>query len=453
MPNPRSLGRWLSWWLAVQTLIGLGLVCIVVYVATSLNFSARQDEELRHKQEVIRHLVAEIVTQDDLASLRHKLDDFFFGHTDLRLRLIEGANTLIYTTHPVAGSAKHLRRIAFDIPSSWARSTALRAEMALDTGSDAELMRRLAWTLLASALAGAALVSASGAWLVRRALAPVHDLALQAAALAPENVGQPLDGSAQAEELQPLVAQFNALLARLESTYQQLEGFNADVAHELRTPLATLIGETELALSRERSVAELREVLGSNLEDLHRLAGLVNDMLFLSKADRGERARRQHVGSLAALAAEVVEFHDASLQEAGVAVRVCGDAGGAFDAALLRRAISNFLANATRFAERGSIIDLDIESEPSDAVRLSVSNAGQTIPAEHLPRLFDRFYRADIAREHGDTNHGLGLSIVAAIARMHDGQTFARSSAGRTTVGITLATEDHRREGGAPSGA
>lgn len=288
---------------------------------------------------------------------------------------------------------------------------------------------------------------------MRRALAPVHDLALQAAALAPENVGQPLDGSAQAEELQPLVAQFNALLARLESTYQQLEGFNADVAHELRTPLATLIGETELALSRERSVAELREVLGSNLEDLHRLAGLVNDMLFLSKADRGERARRQHVGSLAALAAEVVEFHDASLQEAGVAVRVCGDAGGAFDAALLRRAISNFLANATRFAERGSIIDLDIESEPSDAVRLSVSNAGQTIPAEHLPRLFDRFYRADIAREHGDTNHGLGLSIVAAIARMHDGQTFARSSAGRTTVGITLATEDHRREGGAPSGA
>ncbi len=452
MPNPRSLGRWLSWWLAVQTFIGLGLVCIVVYVATSLNFSARQDEELRHKLEVIRHLVAEIVTQDDLASLRHKLDDFFFGHTDLRLRLIEGANTLIYTTHPTAGSPEHLRRIAFDIPSPWARSTALRAEMALDTGSDAELMRRLAWTLLASALAGAGIVSAGGAWLVRRALAPVHDLALQAAALAPENVGQPLDGSAQAEELQPLVAQFNALLARLESTYQQLEGFNADVAHELRTPLATLIGETELALSRDRSVAELREVLGSNLEDLHRLASLVNDMLFLSKADRGERARRNPVDSLARLAAEVVEFHEASLQEAGVAVRVCGDAGGAFDAALLRRAISNFLANATRFAARGSIIDLDIESEPSDAVRLSVSNAGQTIPAEHLPRLFDRFYRADMAREHGDTNHGLGLSIVAAIARMHDGQTFARSSAGRTTVGFTLATVDPCRKGGSPGG-
>ncbi|MDO9596154.1 MAG: heavy metal sensor histidine kinase [Azoarcus sp.] len=448
--NPHSLGHWLSWWLAVQTFMGLGLVCIVVYVATSLNFSARQDEELRHKQEVIRHLVAEIVTQDDLASLRHKLDDFFFGHTDLRLRLIEGANTLIYTTHPATGMSGHQCRIAFDIPSPWSRTTMLRAEMALDTGSDAELMRRLAWTLLASALAGAGIVSAGGAWLVRRALAPVHDLAQQAAALAPESIGQSLDGSAQADELQPLIAQFNALLARLENAYQQLEGFNADVAHELRTPLATLIGETELALSRERSTRELREVLGSNLEDLNRLASLVNDMLFLSKADRGERARRTPVGSLAELAAEVVEFHDAALQEAGVTVRVSGDSGGAFDAALLRRAVSNLLANATRFAGRGSIIDLDIEPDDSGTVTLSVGNAGPAIPEQHLSRLFDRFYRVDPAREHGETNHGLGLSIVAAIARMHGGRTFALSAAGRTTVGFSLSAEDCRsaRSGG-----
>ena len=79
MRNPRSLGRWLSWWLAVQTLIGLGLVCVVVYAATSLNFSARQAEELRHKQDVIRHLVREIATPEELPSLRHKLDDFFIG--------------------------------------------------------------------------------------------------------------------------------------------------------------------------------------------------------------------------------------------------------------------------------------------------------------------------------------------------------------------------------------
>ena len=438
MRNPRSLGRWLSWWLAVQTFIGLGVVCVVVYVATSLNFSAKQTEELRHKQDVIRHLVREITTPEELPSLRHKLDDFFIGHADLKLRLTVDAEALLYMTPPAPEPAANLRRVEFEIPSPWSGTTVLRAELALDSSSDARLLRQLAWTLLASALAGAVVVSAGGAWLVRRALLPVRDLVRQAAALSPENVGQPLDGSAQAQELQPLVAQFNALLVRLDNAYRQLEGFNADVAHELRTPLATLIGETELALSRERSIPELRDVLGSNLEDLHRLAGLVNDMLFLSKADRGERARRSPVGSLAALAVEVIEFHDAALQEAGVSVRVSGDSGGDFDAGLLRRAISNLLANATRFAERGSMIDLDIGADPSRLVRVSVSNVGPEIPAEHLPRLFDRFYRVDAAREHGSTNHGLGLSIVAAIARMHGGKPFARSAAGRTTIGFSI---------------
>lgn len=436
--RPRSLRRWLSWGLAVQALVGLGFVCLAVYVATSASFFARQDEDLREKQQLIRHLVNELKGQGDLASLKHKLDDFFVGHVNLHLRLTANSDSLIYATQETAGAPGLLRRLAFDVRSPWSDDTVLHAQLALDTSADAALLRRLAWTLLSSALAGSALVSASGAWWVRRVLAPVHDLARQASALAPENVGQPLDGSAQAEELQPLVRQFNSLLDRLGQAYDQLEGFNADVAHELRTPLATLIGETELALSRERSAADLREVLGSNLEDLQRLAGLVNDMLFLSRADRGERARRQPVASLAAVADEVVEYHDAALQEADVSVRVRGDSDGEFDAALLRRALSNLLANATRFAQPGSIIDVDIEHEPSGAVRVAVSNTGPTIPAEHLPRLFDRFFRADEAREHGDANHGLGLAIVAAIARMHGGKTFVQSSAGRTTVGFSL---------------
>ena len=438
MRNPRSLGRWLSWWLAVLTFLGLGLVCSVVYVGASLNLSSKQAEELRYKRDVIRHLVGEIATQDELPSLRNKLDDFFVGHADLELRLTQGAGALLYATPARSSLGAIQRRDEFEIPFPWSPTTVLRAELILDSSADARLLKQLAWTLLASALAGAVVVSAGGAWLVRRALLPVRDLARQTATLSPESVGQSLDGTAQAQELQPLVAQFNALLVRLSDAYQQLEGFNADVAHELRTPLATLIGETELALSRERSIAELRDVLGSNLEDLHRLAGLVNDMLFLSRADRGECARLRPVDSLAELVTEVIEFHEASLLEAGVSVRVRGDSMGAFDAALIRRALSNLLANATRFAKRGSVIEINIEAVSSGGVRLSVRNVGPAIPAEHLPRLFDRFYRVDQAREHGDTNHGLGLAIVAAIARMHGGNCFVQSSAGRTTVGVCL---------------
>jgi len=236
-----------------------------------------------------------------------------------------------------------------------------------------------------------------------------------------------------------LVEQFNALLGRLEYAYVEMESFNADVAHELRTPLATLMGECELAVGGHSSAQELREVLGSNLEELHRLTAIVNAMLFLSQAARGVTARRTPIAALAQLATEVAEFHEASLMETELTVRVVGDESGRFDAPLLRQALSNLLANATRFADRATSIEILIHKNEKGFVELSVTNFGATIDPVHLPRLFDRFYRVDPAREHGDLNHGLGLSIVAAIARMHGGRTHAISTDGRTSIGFDMA--------------
>jgi two-component system heavy metal sensor histidine kinase CusS len=244
-----------------------------------------------------------------------------------------------------------------------------------------------------------------------------------------------------AEELLPWIQQFNALMDRLQRAYGQLEAFNADVAHELRTPLANLIGQTELALSRERSPDALRETLASNLEETQRLSALVNDMLFLSQADRGAMARRGEPVSLAALAAEVAEFHEATLEEAGLALRIDGDARVAVDEPLVKRAVSNLIGNATRFAEPGSTVVVAIAADTPEQVALTVDNTGAEIDREHLPRLFDRFFRGDASRccEGEQQHHGLGLAIVAAIARMHAGRTLAESAAGRTRVGFTLA--------------
>ena len=161
--------------------------------------------------------------------------------------------------------------------------------------------------------------------------------------------------------------------------------------------------------------------------------------LFLSKADRGEQARRSLIGSLAALAAEVVEVprcgpcrrRVSAFAFAGTAavpsMRVCCG-GPCRTSSPTRRGL--------RSADQRSIWT---SSSTNLGVRLSVSNVGPEIPVEHLPRLFDRFYRADRAREHGDANHGLSLAIVAAIARMHGGDAFVRSSAGKTTVGFSLS--------------
>tara|TARA_B100001105_G_C22392902_1_gene445284 strand:- start:1848 stop:2531 length:684 start_codon:yes stop_codon:yes gene_type:complete len=202
-----------------------------------------------------------------------------------------------------------------------------------------------------------------------------------------------------------------------------------------------LIGTSELALRHTRSAEELREVLGSNLEDLQRMAGIVQDMLFLSQADRGARARRTAVTSLAALAERVAGYCEAALAEAGLSVDVTGDAAGAFDMPLLARALSNLLANAIRHATPGTSVSVAIAVEAGGGVKIQVINLGEAIPPLALPRLFDRFYRADAARSHAARHHGLGLAIVAAIARMHGGTTLATSHSGTTAIGMMLPAQ------------
>ena len=160
-------------------------------------------------------------------------------------------------------------------------------------------------------------------------------------------------------------------------------------------------------------------------------------MNFLSQADRGAEARREHVASLAGVARAVVELHEAAIEEAGLKVRINGDATGLADVRLLQRALSNLIGNATRHAHQRSTILVQID-RLDDEVALRVVNQGHTIPTEHLPYLFHRFYRADAARSNAARNHGLGLAIVAAIARMHGGRTVAESNGGVTSIGLTV---------------
>lgn len=436
-----SLRARLSRWLALQAMLGLGLVCVAVYIVIAWTLSVRQDDMLRQKQISVQHLLTEGRGAHDLASVRHLLNDFMTGHDELSLRLADARGDLIYETtraHPAHSGSK---RVDFTISmpeGSAAGETAAQATLLLNRDSDEALLARLAWTLALAALGGAAAVSAGGFWLVGLGLSPLHKLVEQTRRVNALRLDRRLDGSEQAQELQPLIAQFNALLDRLDVAYQQMESFNADVAHELNTPLAILISSCELALRRPRSTAELCEVLSSNLEELHRMAGVVGDMLFLSNAERGLPARRVLQPSLALLAAEVVEFHEAALQEANLRTEVQGDAGASVDAPLVRRALSNLLGNATRYALPGSCVDIGIRPLAQGGVEIAVINQGVAVAAEHLPRLFDRFYRADPARSHADRNHGLGLAIVAAIARMHGGEAFAESSGGSTRIGMRL---------------
>ena len=434
----RSLRQRLSWWLALQSFAGLGLVCLAVYLVTEFNFRDRQEDTLAQKENVIRHLLADGKEHRNSEDLAHKLDDFLVGHGDLSLEVTQADGVVLYAHTRNQNEKTVWRRRQFEVAHlSGLAPPVLHVQLSLDIQTDNQLLHRLAVTLLVAAIGGAIVVSLGGFSLVNLGLAPVRRLVGQTRALSADNLHHRLDGGEQPLELVPLIDQFNALLARIEKAYSQMEGFNADVAHELCTPLATLIANNELALRRPEQ-ADMREVLASNLEELHRLTGIVNDMLFLSQADRGVGARRAPVASLASMAADVLDYHEAALAEAGLTAKVVGDAHGAFDVPLLRRALSNLLGNATRYAKNGSIVQITFKPADEDRVLISVANCGDTIDPEILPYLFDRFFRGDPARSHGQSNHGLGLAIVGAIARMHQGEPVAWSENGVTIVGVEI---------------
>lgn len=439
-PCPYSIGRRLSLRLAIQTVIGLGLLLAFIYGATSMIFIAKHEEELRSYTSVLVDVVRDADARGGETEVNAKLSWLAERRPGTFVQVNRADGSELYRdrapTFDVTSSSSRAMPFTVQIASS---AEPLQGRLFLDCSQDAKTARRMAWLLIAAVLAGAALVGWGTFWRVRCSLRPLIDLAAQTKAIDVRRLGQRLTLAEPVEELQPLIDQFNGLMQRVERTYVQLEGFNADVAHELRTPLTNLIGQTEVALSRERTAVELQDVLHSNLEELHRMAAIVNDMLFLAQADRGVKARRGHVVSLAKLVHQVVDFHEAPLQEKDLKVSIEGDADLTVDEPLFKRALSNLLGNAIRYADAGSTLLVRIERETDERVRLWVENTGLAIEPEHLPRLFDRFFRADVSRcELERPHHGLGLSIVAAIARMHDGFTAAESKDGITRVGFSL---------------
>lgn len=433
-----SIQASLSRWFAAQALIGLSLVCLAIYAVTAWSFQVKQASEFERQSELIKHLIQESRDDPGRDGLRHKLDDFFSTHAEISLVLRRGDET-IYSTRPTRASARWLWKPTEE-HQTHPDGAVMQLQMGIDVQEDSRLLARLAWTLVGAVVLGSLLIAWTGALLVRRGLRSLKKLIQQTAATGPAHPGLRIDPSPYASEITPWVVQFNAVLDRAEQAYQQLESFNADVAHELRTPLANLIGMVEVELARPRSIEELRDALLSALEEARRVSAIVIDMLFLSQADRGAVARRSAPVSLANQVRTVVEFHEATLADVGLKVHVSGDAYIGIDAGLVRRALSNLLSNASRYAARDSTIAVVIDAQP-DGVWVKVANRGQPVPADVLPNLFKRFFRAERSRTDSSDHHGLGLAIVAAIARMHGGQTRATSRSGVTEISFSMKPE------------
>lgn len=312
--------------------------------------------------------------------------------------------------------------------------SSIHVQLAMPTEPRTQRLRSFRNLLLGVGLAGLLLVAVLSSAITRLGLRRVRRLSQEARRAAN---GARLPMTHVDAELVDLVTAYNQALDHLENAYQQMEGFSADVAHELRSPLTVLISGTQLTLVENRSADELREALASNLEDLERLKALVNDMLFLARADQGERAQSLERVDLAQLADTTIEYCSALFDDAGLQVTREGVASAVCNPALIRRAVANLLSNAARHASGEHRIVLHLAAMPGK-VRIWVFNSGEPLPADTAARIFDRFFRADRAHAKPHEGHGLGLTIVRAVARMHGGTVFARAQPDGNAIGLEI---------------
>ncbi|MBE8715777.1 heavy metal sensor histidine kinase [Cellvibrio polysaccharolyticus] len=326
--------------------------------------------------------------------------------------------------------------LSIDLPAQGVRPV-LRYVIAIDSTPYMDTLAAFTRVLIVVSLVGAVLVALLSFAIARIGMRPINYLSRQAHNLVPGNAGQRLDQTTLPIELQTLAESFNGVLARQEIAWRQLESFNADVAHELRTPLTNLIGQTQLGLSRKRDVHELEELLQSNLEELERMTAIVNDMLFLSHAQAGEHATQLTQVSLREESIKTAEYVEPSFAERQLTVQIDGDVNACIDRRLFHRALANLLENSARYAWQSTRVTVTLKQEKEFAL-VCVANFGEKIEEQHLVRLFERFYRVDTSRVRSDIQHGLGLSIVRAVALMHHGEVFATSHDGVNTFGFSL---------------
>jgi len=291
-------------------------------------------------------------------------------------------------------------------------------------------------TLIASVLAAAGL----GVWAARVVLKRVRRIAATAGRISARALNERLSLDDTPEEFLESTLAFNHMLDRLEDSFRRLSEFSSDLAHDLRTPINNLLGEAQVALSRPREAAEYRAVLESAVEEYERLSRMIENMLFLARADNAQaRAAPQWIDLREALG-KILSYYELLAEERNIrlALEVRAQKGGEprawADELMLNRAVGNLLSNALRHGRPDCTVTVKAVARGDGSAEIEVANPGFGIAAEHLPRIFDRFYRPCSSREESAAGSGLGLAIVKSIAELHGGRVGVRSEPGLLTT-------------------
>jgi two-component system, OmpR family, heavy metal sensor histidine kinase CusS len=453
-----SLTSRLSWLFMLAVSAVLLVAGLSFYHLSQAHFKAIDQHTLSEKLQATELILQQLPAPAQFEQARPALRNLLGAHRDLsalitdsegRVLLAEPPSLRIASAQPGAGDGhiwqwQEQQRMFRGLSKTLrlpGQSSAIRVMLVLDVSPHMvffSLLQQWFWLgLLISAV-----LSAGLGWLVAsNGLRPLREVTRLATAVSAQSLTQRIALAPIPHELQQLVSSFNAMLARLEDAFVRLSNFSADIAHELRTPLSTLTTHTEVVLAHPRAQGEYEETLYANLDDLRHMSRMIDDMLFLAKADNGLMVPAQQPVALHRLGQKLLDYYQILADESGIQLTLRGAATVPGDEPMLHRAMANLLSNALRYTPAGKSIRVSIRQQGTVTV-LTVSNPGEPIDAQHLERLFDRFYRADPARREGNaSNAGLGLAIARSIVLAHRGRIYCSSNAGVTEFSIELPSQ------------
>ncbi|MEL7558240.1 heavy metal sensor histidine kinase [Stutzerimonas chloritidismutans] len=445
---PRSLSLRLALMFALVGTALLGAIGFYLYQSLEREIAWRDDQALLGRLERMRALLDD---SDSIEALRQRPQLYanMLGNRDNLLWVLgEGGRALI-EINPVQlaipqlplEAQPQLDDLGAKARLAWVHIERAEGGLTLIAGKLlAERQQMLAAYRLKLwfALAAGALLAFLLGWLVsERGLRPVRQLTRRALAIDVQHLHLRIDDCAEFSELRALSDALNQMLARLEAGFTQLSRFSEDLAHEMRTPLSNLMGQTQQALRRVRSLEDYQSLLASNQEEYERLARMINNMLFLARTEQVDVSIHRQDIDLAETVEQLGDYFEGVAEEHQM--WVVNEANGSLhaDPDLLRRALANLIANALRYGATGTGVCVSCE-RTADNVVITVENSGEPIAAEHLPRLFDRFYRCDPSRAEPGDSGGLGLAIVRSIMQLHGGEVRVTSDASGTCFSLSF---------------
>ncbi|MDE3152837.1 MAG: heavy metal sensor histidine kinase [Gemmatimonadota bacterium] len=455
--RPWSMTRRLTAWYAATAFGLLALAAAVVYVGLAHTLHTEDARFILAKGEELQTIARRFPGRLDMLRDEITFESAMPALQSYSARILGPAATPVAETRGMAGvlpagafppvGAPSLERRAADghtyllFAQALSDGQARAAQIAVDVTRDDDVLDVQLVLLGLVVLVGTVVAGAAGYAIARRGLAPIERISEMATSVSADRLDRRLGVTSWPAELGQLAAAFDHMLNRLQESFGRLSRFSADLAHELRTPLTNLRSTAEVALRGARTPDEYRDALESALEEYERLAGMVDRLLFLARAEAGAAALDLQPLDLAEEIAATCEYCAPLAGEAGVALESVGGAPVQADRGLVRRALTNVVTNAVAHTPAGGRVTIVAGLEGTRAI-VRVRDTGTGIPADALAHVFERFYRVDEGTGDRRPGSGLGLALVRSIMELHGGSAEITSAPGAgTTVTLTLPVD------------